>query len=215
MDPSFPTYFISELRKNRKKRWDGDGLYLLLFLAILLGFLLLLLLRKTQLEISITIEHGKNISFLALRMLKFIRIRVNLPLFLHKTDSDRIKSLLSEDHLKKIKKVMRLQKEAKLPLNYIKSGIEMDRLTVCTRFGTGDAAVTAWLSGGLYSAFALIIPYLKNYYHLKKQKLQIVPYYQGRMFDLDLDCIIQFKISHIIIAGFKMLKQEFQKRAGR
>jgi len=200
-------------------------LYLLLFLAIFLGFLLLLLMRKTQLEINIIIKNGKNFSFLILRMLKFIRIRVNLPVqkgkkagegtFLHRTDSDRKKKSSSENRLKKIKKLARLRKEAKLPLNYIKSGIEVDNLTVCTRFGTGDAAVTAWLSGGLYSVFALIIPYLKNNYHLKKQKLQIVPCYQGRMFDLDLDCIIQFKISHIIIAGFKMLKQEFQKRAGR
>ncbi len=197
-------------------------MYLFLFLAILLGFLLALLLRKTQLEISIIIRNGKNRSFLILRMLKFIRIRINLPVrkgkkgrrgtFLHKTDSDRETKFSSEDHLKKIKKMARLRKKAKLSLNYIKSGIEVDHLSVCTRFGTGDAAVTAWLSGGLYFAFSFIVPYLKNNYHLKKQKLQIVPYYRGRMFDLNLDCIIQFKISHIIIAGFKMLKQEFEKK---
>ena len=201
-------YYFSELRKNRKK-YVGVlcELYLLLFFALLLGLLLLLLLLRAQLEINIIIKNGRNFSFLIIRMLKFFRIRMNLSirqgetgriaLSLRKTDSD-------------MARMAQLRKKYKQQFAYIKSKVKVNNFSVRTRIGTGDAATTALASGGSFAAFSLITLHLQKYYHLDRQKLQVVPYFQGPLFDLDLDCIIYFKIGHIMITGFKMLKQRFQ-----
>ena len=214
-------YYFSELRKNRKK-YVGVlcELYLLLFFALLLGLLLLLLLLRAQLEINIIIKNGRNFSFLIIRMLKFFRIRMNLSirqgetgriaLSLRKTDSDTEKAASLDYVLDIMARMAQLRKKYKQQFAYLKSKVKVNNFSVRTRIGTGDAATTALASGGSFAAFSLITLHLQKYYHLDRQKLQVVPYFQGPLFDLDLDCIIYFKIGHIMITGFKMLKQRFQ-----
>ena len=190
-------------------------MYLLLFFGFFLTLLLLLLLRDTQLEINIIIKNGKNFSFIIIRILMILRIRLNLSikqdesgeisLSIKKTDSDMEKQTSIEQALEIMIKMFRRLRTYKQAFDYMKTKIIVNNFSVRTRVGTGNAAATALASGGFYTAFHLITLHLQNYYRLGKQKLKVIPYFNGPLFDLDLDCIINFKIGHIIITGIKII----------
>ena len=190
-------------------------LCLLLFFAVLLIFLVLLLLVTTRMEIRIIIRNGKNFSYVIIHLLRFIRIRMNLSVRRGKKilsalsrrirESDE-RSVSADSALENIAKTIGFRKKYLQPWNYLKPRITMKCFSVRTRIGTGDAATTAWASGGFFAVFSLLVLYLQKEYRLQERKLQVDPYFQGPYFDLDLDCIIHFKIGHIMITGFKMLK---------
>jgi len=204
------------MRKNRKKYVGCFSLYLVLF-GLLLIFLLILLI-KIQVEIKIIIKNGRNYSFVIFRLLRLLRIRINLSvekdekgqaaIFIRKTDSDVHKKTPIEQVFKRIKRMVRIHGKYKEQINYMKSKVKVNSFYVRFRYGTGDAASTALALGGLYAFFSALILYLKQSYKLQKQRLSILPYFQGPMLDLDLDCIINFKIGHIIITGLKMLMKK-------
>lgn len=210
-------YFFLSLRKNRKKYIEVlCELFLLLFLAAFLVLLLLFMLKETQLEINIIIKNGKNSSFVIIRLLKFLRIRLNLSirhengaisLTIKKTDSDLEKETSIEQALESMIKIFRRLRTYKQAFDYLKTRIIVNNFSVRTIVGTGNAAATALASGGFYTVFHLITLHLQNYYQLSKQKLKVIPYFNGPLFDLDLDCIINFKIGHIIITGIKMISK--------
>lgn len=94
------------------------------------------------------------------------------------------------------------------PFRYFKRKVKFNNFSVSSRIGTGDAATTAMTIGGCYAFFTTISRYLYRHYHLQKSKLDMQPYFSGPLFDLDLDCIMNFKFGHIIIAGLKLLTKK-------
>ena len=176
---------------------------------------LLLLLLKIQLEIKVIIKNGKNLSFIIIRLLHLIRVRFNLSmgqdgkrlisLSLRKTDSDNEEKTTIEQAWKNIKKFTGFYKSNIDQINFLKSKIKINNLYVRTRIGTGDAATTALSVGGFYAFFSFLLRHLDESYQFYKRRLDVLPYFQGPLFDLDLDCIINFKFGHIIITGLKML----------
>lgn len=192
-------------------------MYLFLFFGFFLTLLILFLLTKTQMEVNVIIKNGKNFSFIIIRLLKLFRIRLNLSikqdengivsLSLRKTDSDMEKQTSIEQALEIMIKIFRGLRTYKQPIDYMKTKIKVSNFSIRTRVGTGNAAATALASGGFYTVFHLITLHLQNYYHLGKQKLKVIPYFNGPLFDLDFDCIINFKIGHIIITGMKMIQK--------
>lgn len=90
------------------------------------------------------------------------------------------------------------------------SKIKFRNFSVLTRVGVGDAAATALITGGFFTIFSLIINHLENRYDLQKKKIVILPFFQGSVFDIDLDCIIDFKMGHIIITGLRILMKKLK-----
>jgi hypothetical protein len=215
------TYFFSELRKNRKK-YVGVlfKLYFAALLLIFLGLILLSFLLGAQVEIKIIIKNGRNFSFIIIRLLKLLQLRLNLSirqdekgviaLTFRKTDSNMEKQASVDQAMDIAVKLLHIYNKYKEQFVYMRSKLQFNNFNVRTRIGTGDAAATALASGGFFTIFSIISMHLRNTYHLSRQKLNVVPYFQGPLFDLDLDCIINFKIGHIIITGFKMLKKKMK-----
>lgn len=190
-------------------------LYFSLFLLLLFALLLLL---KIQIEIKVIIKNGRNFSFVIIRLLRLIRLRLNLSvnrdgnglisLSMRKTDSDNGKKTSVEQAWNYIKKLIRFYGNHIDQINFMKKNIAINNFSIRTRIGTGDAAATALSIGGFYAFFSFLIRHLDEYYHLKRQDLDILPHFQGPLFDLELDCIINFKIGHIITTGLKMLTKK-------
>ncbi len=185
-----------------------------------IAFLLLLILR-IQLEVKIIVKNGKNFSFVIVRLLRgLLRARINLSLksgtknpyaiVLKKTDSSLKKETSPEQALRIVLHMSQQYTKYRCQINYFKSKIAMANFSVRTRVGVGDAAATALVTSGFYTIFQIVIQHLDLRYHLQNRKMIVLPYFEGSVFDLDLDCIINFKFGHIMITGMKMLIQKIK-----
>ena len=194
--------------------------YLLeIFIPIILLTIIILTILRVQVEIKIIIKNGSNFSFIILRLFKgLLRLRINLSImsgkkgllsvFMRKTDSK-----LEHQTPINISYLLHLSgfySRYKNQLAYMMSKIKFRNFSVLTRVGVGDAAATALVTGGFFTIFSLIITHLENRYDLQKKKIVILPFFQGSVFDIDLDCIIDFKMGHIIITGLKILMKKLK-----
>lgn len=181
---------------------------------LLIGLLSSLL--KVQLEIKVIIKNSKNYSYIIVRLLNGkLRIRVNMSvkpgkngLFsvtVRKTDSAMENETNFVESMEMFMRMSQMYKKYREQTNYLKSKLKIENFSIYSRVGTGDAAATAIAYGGFFTVFSVIARHLKNRYSLQKQKIVILPFFQGSVFDLDLDCIINFKLGHIMITGMKML----------
>ena len=188
--------------------------------AALTAVLLLLILR-VQLEFKIIIKNGRNFSFIIIRVLRgLLKLRFNisikpddkrfLSLKLRKTDSSLETDTSVEYAVKIVKRIFKGLSLYKRHLKYLLKRISFSNFSVRTRVGIGDASGTALVIGGFFAVFAFVTQYLVHHYRLEKHKLVVLPCFEGAVFDMDLDCIIDLKIGHIIIAGFKMALQKIK-----
>jgi len=213
-----PRIFFCKCEKIEKSMWGVVSLYTELLILLLFMFFLLIMLSRVQIEIKVIIKNGRNFSFVIFRLLRLLRIRMNLSvrkdekglvsLTFRKTDSDIQKKASVEQAFEFMKKLVNFAGKYKEHINYLKNKVRVNSLSVRSRIGTGDAASTALAIGGFFAFFSIISRHLNEYYYLQKRKLDVLPHFQGPLFDLDLDCIINFKIGHIIITGLKMLMKK-------
>lgn len=188
------------------------------YIILLITLLILLLFLKIQIELKIIIKNGSNFSFVIVRFLGFIRLRMNLSLginnkgfislTLRKTDSAMGKKASFEQFWDALKDFFQYYGAHVEPFRYFKKKVKFNNFSVYSRIGTGDAATTAMTIGGCYVFFTIVSRYLYRHYQLQKSKLDMLPYFSGPLFDLDLDCIMNFKFGHIIIAGLKLLTKK-------
>jgi hypothetical protein len=192
-----------------------------MFLFFIIAFLLLLF-TKTQIAFKICIkEDEKNLSYIIIRIFRFIRFRMNLSII---TDESGLFSitLRKTDYGVKMTNITRIWNILKR-LNHIKnkygnliklinSKIHISSLNVYSQIGAKDAAHTALIIGSLFALFSMVSYYLKQNYHLQKYNINILPNFQGSYFDMNMDCIIDFKIGHIIIAGLQQIHMKKKRR---
>lgn len=85
-----------------------------------------------------------------------------------------------------------------------------------TRLGTGDAAATAMLSGGMWGAksciYALLIQQVR---FLQVPRFVVVPEFQRPTFDVTFDSIFRFRPGQIILMIVRDVWSKWQKGAGR
>lgn len=201
---------------------------LLLLILIIVVIIIFCLLAKLEVEIKIILKNGVNYSFLIIRLLRgILRLRINLSfkglnqnffsIILRKTDSSLDKETSLEEVFKFFQKNhKRLLSNAGIS-KYLFSKTEIRSLSLNLEIGTGDAAQTAIISGAIIFIFSTIQFYIRNRYSLGSQILQVIPYFQRQVFNMDLDCIIHLRIGHIIIAGIRIIggKLKGGERSGR
>lgn len=76
-----------------------------------------------------------------------------------------------------------------------------------SRFGLGDAALTAVASGMVWALKGNVLGMLSHFVSLKGvPSIQVIPVYQGTLTQTRLSCMISFKIGHAIVVMLQMLK---------
>lgn len=84
--------------------------------------------------------------------------------------------------------------------------IKIIKLVWETKIGFHNAAVTAVLSGGIWSVKNVISSFIVYKKEAKKFHLNVIPCFNENIFETHFDCIIKLKIVYIIIAGLHGLK---------
>jgi len=188
----------------------------LLYLIIVLAVIILCLLVQLEIEIKILLKEGSNYSFIALRVFRgILRFRINLSiekpnedfysLILRKTDSKLDKKTSLKEVFKLFNSNYKFFVQNIDIIKYILSKIKVSNISLNLEIGTGDAAETAIISGAVIFIFSAIQSYVINRYSSKPQPIRILPYFETKVFNMDLNCIIHLRIGHIIIAGIRII----------
>lgn len=185
------------------------------FIFILVSLFVAIIFTETQIEIKLVIKNGKNYSFIVVRLLKgLVNLRLNLSMesgkhtwlkiIIRKTDTSKDYEKTPKKIINKLVRKITFIKKYKKQINYMLSRINFDKLAINTSISTSDAAVTAMVSGLTMAFMSVLLAYLNNKLYLKNQRILVTPFYQGPIFDLNLDCIIGLKLGHIIVTSIKI-----------
>ncbi|MBS4536236.1 DUF2953 domain-containing protein [Clostridium sp. D2Q-14] len=82
--------------------------------------------------------------------------------------------------------------------NYILNKIRIEDFYFVTKIGHNDAAVSAFISGILWSIKSIILCYIYKKYKLINFKYDVNTIYNKNIFEIDFNCIVKFKIVYII-----------------
>ena len=74
------------------------------------------------------------------------------------------------------------------------------------RYGTGDAANTGILYGGIWSLVGNIYAFLCRYFYVEFPTVELEPVFTEKAFEIEAQGIITTRLVHIIIAAFRSLK---------
>ncbi len=87
------------------------------------------------------------------------------------------------------------------------SRVRVRRFIWSTRFGTGDAAATGISAGAVWAIKGLALQQVNRFTRmpLKQTEIKVIPDFAGSCLNMDLNCIFDIRIGHIIIAGCKIL----------
>lgn len=92
-------------------------------------------------------------------------------------------------------------------LTYMLKSVRIITLKCSVRMGLVDSAITGFLYGVLWTLISILLtPFIKHS-QIDEVSINILPLFNENELEIDIFCIIKFKIVHIIIAGFKGLKE--------
>ena len=99
--------------------------------------------------------------------------------------------------------------------NYLRCKVNIKKLDFDITIGTDNAHHTAILTGLCWSAAGIIISFIHNNLNLSEKNISIKPDYMGKKLKVDLFCILNVRIGHIIIVGliYLMHVKPFRKLA--
>ncbi|MDR6224553.1 DUF2953 domain-containing protein [Desmospora profundinema] len=84
--------------------------------------------------------------------------------------------------------------------------VKCERLTWKSHLGTGDAAETGVLTGLAWGVKTSLVGFMGSYIRwVVRPHLDVVPYFQERRLETDLDCMIRFRLGHAILAVIRLL----------
>ena len=125
---------------------------------------------------------------------------------------NKIEKKLMQKNIKKLKEKIEKDKnkfDIKLFSDFKNLAIKFKKLDLKINLGLEDAAVNAIMVGVLASSISVIIGYLTNKNVIEQNKWKIMPIYQNKnVLNIDLNCIISFKLIHIIYIIFKKSYQK-------
>lgn len=91
--------------------------------------------------------------------------------------------------------------------------VSVEKWETATVFGTGEAHVTGWLAGWLWSLQTQAQTLLLRTMKLRKPpRITIRPDFQRQRWFWRLDCITSFRLGHAIIAGIRLFSYWFWTR---
>jgi len=85
--------------------------------------------------------------------------------------------------------------------NYLRCKVKVKKLDLDVTIGTDNAHHTAVLMGLCWSVVGIAISFIHNNLNLLEKNISIKPDYMGKKLKVDLFCILNVRIGHIIIVG--------------
>lgn len=99
-------------------------------------------------------------------------------------------------------------------ITYLRCRLIIKKIDLNVTIGTDNAHHTAVLIGLCWSAVGLILSFIHNNLNLVEKNIKISPCYMGKKLNVDLFCILNVKIGHIIIVGLISLFYIIKSKMG-
>ncbi|MBC5638643.1 DUF2953 domain-containing protein [Ornithinibacillus sp. BX22] len=98
-------------------------------------------------------------------------------------------------------------KEVKKIIKMMMKSIVIHQLSWRTDFGTGDAASTGIMSGGVWMMKGTVVSFFHELSNLSCQpKLSVTPHFQQRGLYSEIDCIVSIRLGKAIHTGLRLLR---------
>lgn len=88
-------------------------------------------------------------------------------------------------------------------VNYLWKKVKIRKFHMKLGIGTGDAAETGIIYGFVWIAISNILAFSNSHFTVGKPVAIVIPYFDTVCFGLDFNCIISWKVGHIINAGIR------------
>ena len=101
-------------------------------------------------------------------------------------------------------------------LDLVKYRAEFYDIYLRLRYGSGDAAATGILYGGIWTVIGSAYSYLCRYFSIEFPKVELEPVFNEKVFDIEAQGIIKTRLVHIIRCVLKILKKQIiRKKQGK
>ncbi|RYD02901.1 hypothetical protein N752_22205 [Desulforamulus aquiferis] len=118
-----------------------------------------------------------------------------------------------EDAICKFKQWWPLVDEMKVIADYFLSHIRVTCLEWHTKIGTGDAAVTGFLTGFLYSfKGGIISAFYRKLANAGNPKISVEPNFRKEQFSTSINCIFKIRVGNIMVTGVKIFMKMVKRR---
>ena len=191
---------------------------LICILVVVVVIMAVSLFSNLQFEIRVKFDNKDNHAYFIVRLLRslVIRHRFNFTLSLHekenapsliikKTNSNLERRAMIEDIVHFITSYYKANIKYADQIKYLISKIRIDNMNLYMLIGLNNAAQTALVSGLTLTLFTSLSGFLKSNWSVNDSGIILVPYYKGRKFNMELNCIINIKLGYIIITKIRML----------
>ncbi len=84
--------------------------------------------------------------------------------------------------------------------------VEIRDIYIRIKYGTGDAAITGIIYGGIWSLVGNIYSILCRYWKVQFPRLELEPIFGGKAFEVEAEGIIKTRLVHIITTAIRSLK---------
>lgn len=96
-------------------------------------------------------------------------------------------------------------------LRYTGSRVEISDIFIRTRFGCGDAAATGMAYGAIWVLIGNLYAFLCRFVNTRFPQVELIPDYNGRVFEIEGEGIIKIRPVHIIGCVLKIAKLKAEK----
>lgn len=196
---------------------------ILVFLCLILVFVTLVALSKLEINIkdfdvqSFNKQDNNNklLITISLKIFEFHWLKIKIDK--RKLSNIYLKIKMQNQNIKINEiflKVFRNTKEnRKLKKEFRKIDFNAKKLNLSILLGTEDAPLTAYIVGGISIIISNILPHVSNFNEYKNYYYKIEPIYINKnIYKINLNCIFDAKLVHIIYVIFKLIKEEKYER---
>ena len=151
---------------------------------------------------KIIFDYELHIGLYFLGKIKIVKIKINKQIL----NKINIKEKISTESIKKIKREAKKNKELKKVIK--KLNIEISKLDLKLELDTPDVLITTGLVTTISIIASIIFGKLIKARKFNEYKYKIIPLYNNKnMLNLEINCIINIKIVHIIFILYILMKK--------
>lgn len=151
---------------------------------------------------KIIFDYELYIGLYLLGKIKIVKIKINKQIL----NKINIKEKISTENIKKIKREAKKNKELKKVIK--KLNIEILKLDLKLELDTPDVLITTGLVTTISIIVSIIFSKLLKIKKFNEYKYKIIPLYNNKnMLNLEINCIINIKIVHIIFILYILMKK--------